>query len=256
MKRLVAFLVVLFFTSPLLADQIPLGLRWDKVFVQEYWKDGKPYYAIANIGDRNAIVWTTDGAGKWKVKAGQIARVAVQPGQNGALFRFMIDQQNLGLLQQPVTPKQPVKDGYATYLGLNGSGGGYQDLYCVQKEFSFPSGGIIEIDLIVPSKRGTITFWKQKRNDYPLPQALIIEAKCATLPVTDTGGTIVIDANKPLKDEPTHTVLLKFRAPMVQRKTMVIIDGNATLTQGGAHGITRGVVVDRGQAAGLNEKKK
>ena len=37
------------------AGQIPVGLPWQEIFIQEYWLKGKPYYAIANIGKDDVV---------------------------------------------------------------------------------------------------------------------------------------------------------------------------------------------------------
>jgi hypothetical protein len=228
--------------SLLPADQIPLGLSWKEIYVQEYFNDGQPYFLIANLGKKDVLITTTEG-GKWKVGAGKVVERKTTAGQPNDLVRFYSNGGSLGLVPVPIAPKQPVKDKIATYAGLNGSGGTYYDVYCVQKQLSFPSGGKIEIELIVPPKAGTMTFPKDKKHDYPITEVFITQIKCDSLPVTDNGKEIVINANQPLKEQKAHTAMLQFQAPKVDRRTLVMFSGWSARSGGGGHGITRGVVI-------------
>jgi hypothetical protein len=245
MKRFLPLLILLVFT-PKAHALIAVGINWNAVFVQEYWRNGQPYYDIANITAKPLDISTSDG-GKWKVKPGRIIHGEAKIGRPNTYIRFLTQNGSLGTLPAPLAPPQVVKEKYVTYEGLNGSGGRYSDLYVQQTEHTFPGGGFIEVELVVPANRGLINFPKAGANKYPLKEAFIAEAKCDSLKVTDNGKEIVIDANQPLKNQNVHTVRLRFRAPNVQKRSMVLINGWARQGQGG-HGITRGVIVVPGAA--------
>lgn len=63
------------------SGQIPVGLPWQQVFIQEYWHDGKPHFAIANIGNTDVVVSTGAPDGPWNVKAGTIVQVPTKPAK-------------------------------------------------------------------------------------------------------------------------------------------------------------------------------
>src|SRR5262249_39432564 len=115
-----------------------VGLDWrHRVFVQEYWKDGRPQYLIANDRDEPIALtvhrWERRAvgpklAGPWAVAAHATARVEAGDVKDGELVAFVLaDQTLLGLLRPPAA--RPPHEGEATKgtilttYGLNGSGG-------------------------------------------------------------------------------------------------------------------------------------
>jgi hypothetical protein len=231
-------------------DQVPVGLPWKQIFIQEYWHNGKPHFSIANIGKADVVVSTGAPDGPWNVKAGAIVQVPTKPGKATELLTVSTAAGRLGRLQSPTAPLERAKKPYVVHYGLNGSGGRF-NVYYMQQDWTFPSEGTIEIDLVIPANRGMVTFWKTAQHDYPLTQIFVDEAKCDGLTVTDDGKSIVLDATKALKPEKNHVVRLKLKAPKVAAPTLVLMDGWMDLadkdgkivpfSNGG--GVARGVIV-------------
>jgi hypothetical protein len=254
MRPILSLALLLCTFQPARATVIGLGLDWRKnVFVQEYWRDGKPGYVIANLRKDPVKVgvheWNRGQAGKqiagpWEVKGKGVLSVDASPVRGGGLLMFMLaDGDSLGLLPAPAAPANPPRDVLLTYNGLNGSGGSRLDLWCEQKTLAFPSGGTIELRLMLPPGSGVVAFKKTKSVESP-PEALIAEAACATLPVQAGDKDVRIDANKPLKDQKLHAVTLHFKAPEVDAPTLVVCNGWFTLAGGGGFTLTRGVIVE------------
>lgn len=232
------------------AELIGVGLDFRKgIFVQEYWQDGKPYYAIANLGKEKTTIsvadWKTGAvlAGPWDLMAQTVRHVDASTVRGDALVRFQLaDGSALGLLMPPTPPPNPVKGSLATYDGMNGSGGRQVELWCEQAVPAFKTGEIIELALKLPTGAGVIKYTTKPENGNVV-QLPLLEASCETLPVKNVGNEYQILASKPLKAEKLHTVTLRFRAPTVAAPTMVMLSGWRMLSNGGGHGITRGVVV-------------
>jgi hypothetical protein len=224
------------------ADLIGVGLPWEQVFIQEYWHNGKPHFAIANIGKTDVVLTTGAPDGPWQVKAGAVVQVETRPGKANGLLTVSTKTRRLGLLQNPTAPLEKAHKPYVVHYGLNGSGGKF-NAYYAQQIWTFPSEGTIELDLVIPENRGKVTFWKDARHKYPLTQVFVAEATCDSLAVVDDGKAIVLDATKPLKAEKTHVVRLKLNAPKVAVPTMVLLDGWMDLGPGSGHGVARGVIV-------------
>jgi hypothetical protein len=231
-------------------DQVPLGLPWEQIFIQEYWHNGKPHFAIANIGKADAAVSTTAPDGPWNVKAGDIVQVPTKLGKENELLTVSTATRRLGRVQCPAAPSEQAKKPYVVKYGLNGSGGQFGSYY-MQQDWIFPSEGAIEIDLVIPAKRGMVTFWKTAQHDYPLTQIFVTEAKCDTLKVADDGTSFVLDATQALKEAKNHVVHLKLKAPKVAAPTLVLMDGWMDLANeagkivpfSNGHVLARGVIV-------------
>ncbi len=223
-------------------DQVPLGLPWEQIFVQEYWHDGKPHFAIANIGKADVVVTTGAPDGPWNVKAGAVVQVPTKPGKANELLTVSTAAGRLGRLESPTAPLEQGKKPYVVHYGLNGSGGRFNCQFN-QQDWSFPSAGTIDIDLVIPANRGKVTFWKAEQHKYPLTQIFVTEAKSDSLTVADDGKSFVLDAAKPLKEEKSHVVHLKVKAPKVTVPTMVLMEGWMALSDGNGHTVARGVIV-------------
>lgn len=249
------------------ASQIAIGLDWrQNVFVQEFWQDGKPRYAIYNsrpgaikITVNDVQFVTLPGTesfqaveGKeranWEVKGKGVAFVDAPTAPASARLQYLrfriADGPRLGVLTFPVPPADLPKGKIVSCDGINGSGGRRQNVCYEQDALTFKSDGIIEVKLKLPA----VSFRKKKSIDNPA-EALISEAECATLPIQASAEAIVIDVSKPLKAVAMHTVTLRFRAPNVDAPTMVVIDGWVSTppmvpgTTGGGYHVIRGVIV-------------
>jgi hypothetical protein len=257
------------------ASQVAVGFDWrHNVFVQEFWQGGKPGYAIYN-NSAKAIKITVNGIqfvnvpgtesfraveGKdlasWEIKSKQVVYVDAPLAPAGDGLRFLrcriADGPRLGVLTFPAAPADLPKGKIVSCDGINGSGGRQKNVCIEQESLTFKSGGIIEVKLKLPAGGETVTFKKAKGTDH-LAEALISEAKCATLPIAAGKEAIAIHTSKPLKAAAVHVVTLRFRAPKVEASTMVVIDGWVSLpsaipgTTGGGYHVIRGVIVEPGK---------
>jgi hypothetical protein len=237
------------------ASLIAVGLPWKDVFVQEYWKDGAPRYAIANFRKEDIVVSVCAGreqeglkplAGPWKVKAGAIVHVDAPKGQTGLLSVVLGDGKSLGLISAPQSGQGQPKEKYVSYDGLNGSGGRHTDLWCEQDALTVKSGGVIELTLKLPANAGILKYTKVKEERNPaiaVSKATVKEAVSETALITADDKSITIDTKKPAKPAPMHTVTVRFEAPKVAEPMMVYVDGWLAKSEGSGHGMTRGVVV-------------
>jgi len=231
---------------------IAIGLPWREIFIQEYWKDGTPHYAIANFGKEAIKISAFAGrapaavAGPWEVEAGAIVHVEAPEGQTGLLTLRLDGEKHLGLIGAPRAGATQPKGKCATYDGLNGSGGRHTDLWCEQDTVTFKSGGVIELTLKVPANAGIIKYKKgggQPSGKIAISKAAIKEAVSDTARITADDKVITIDVKKPDKQAAMHTIAVRFDAPKVEEATMVFTDGWLQKSGRSGHGITRGVVV-------------
>jgi hypothetical protein len=234
--------------APARAGVIPVGLDWRKnVFVQEIWKDGVPYYVVANLGkeDVTVSVFEQKGdkvlAGPWKIagKGAATHEIKGLVGKNLVTFK-LADGTSLGMIFGPGDEK-PDKKAIVSYYGLNGSGGRQTKLWIEQPAETVKAGEVFELTLKVPANVGTIRFPLQTVTG-AIKALQPFEVVSATLPIIKD-KMHEIDTHKPTKAEPIHTVTLRFRAPDVDTPTMFMINGSQRLPDGGGMGITRGVLV-------------
>jgi hypothetical protein len=250
-------LAVAFGCNNLNAMSIGVGLHWRDIFVQEYWEDGVPYYAIANFRDETVKIslfaWRAEGeakpqAGPWEIKAKSVLRVEAPRNLEGQLLSFRLDDgQRLGHLSAPESGSTKPEDRYASYDGLNGSGGRHADLTCGQATPAFKSMGVIEIKLRIPARTGILKFKKAAQRRLPdcvITEATIRGAESETAGISADDEYIVIDTNKAALAAKLHTVTLRFAAPKVAQPTMFYINGFLAISAGTGHGITRGVIIE------------
>ncbi|QDU95892.1 hypothetical protein [Lignipirellula cremea] len=228
------------------AEIIGIGLDWRKnIFVQEYWSEGKPYYAIANKTDSDQTIvcvayrGQAKLAGPWKAPANSVVHVDASPLIGKDLVQFDLEGgSSLGLMAAPPAPGDIPQAPVVSFDGLNGSGGRHTDIWVEQNATTFTSGKPVELRMQIPGTQGELMV---KKGDLPA-----IEVVCDTLKVTPgKNGGFTLDFAKPTKAQDVHTVVLKFVAPTVKSPTMLTVD-NWLWAQGkrGGHGITRGVVVE------------
>jgi hypothetical protein len=247
------------------ASQILIGLDWrQNVFIQEYWQDGKPRYAIYNNRAENLKITVSDlrfvtppgterfqavegkELASWEFKGKGVLFVDAPMVPAGHYLRFRIaGGAQLGTLSSPTSPTNLPKGKIVSNDGINGSGSRRQNVVYQQDALTFKSDGVIEVQLRLSAGGETITFKKTKGTETPV-EALISEARCETLSIKDTNEAITIDVSKPLKEAAVHTVTLKFKAPKVDTSSMAVIDGWVTVGGGGYH-LIRGVVLQPGK---------
>lgn len=242
-------LLFAFAVLPAQAEVIGIGLDWRKnIFVQEFERDGVPFYAIANLGTDNATISVLDRkgnnllAGPWVVIAGKTVTLDVSNLVGKGMLAFKLaDGIPLGLLDAPLAPEKGAK-GIISRAGLNGSGGRSNDVWIEQPTDAVKADADFEVTLVVPKNAGTIKFSKKGEMNNAIRQLPILDAKSDTLPIATQGDTLVIDAGKATKDAPSHRVTLRFHTPAAG-SPMTMISGWRMLPTGGGHGITRGIVI-------------
>ena len=230
------------------ASQIAIGIDWRKnIFIQEIWKDGVPYYQIANLNKDAATITVTDRkeanllAGPWVVRAQDTLTMDVRNLIDKGLMSFKLsDGSSLGLMPSP-TKEAAVKGTIVSYDGLNGSGGRQTTLWIEQATETFPAGADFTVTLKIPANSGVVKWSQKAETNGTMSQLPLLEAKSETLPISNKGALIEIDTGKPTKQEAIHSVTLRFRTPATP--TMVMISGFRFNANGGGHGITRGIVV-------------
>lgn len=242
-------LVALALQDRAFATSIGVGLDWrPKVFVQEYWNDGKVSYAIANHTDTDQVLTVSAWrdrkrlAGPWAVKAHAVIHVDASAligllVPNDLLSFALESGVSLGWMQSPKQPEGAPRTMIVTGYGLNGSGGGERDLWVEQDAVSFRPGSVVELRVRIPGSKGQLII---KQGDL-----LDLEVSCKTLTVNRENDQLVLDIAKPISAQDAHLVVLRFKAPNVEQTTMLPFSpwlserGNR-----GGRGISRGVVIE------------
>jgi len=243
-----AMLVVVVLAIPAAADVIGVGLDWrEKVYVQEFWKEGKAHYAIFNDSPAaiSLSVLPRKGgallAGPWKLEPKTFLEVDATPLVGQDLIEFKLDGgKSLGLLAAPTAApatgkeKKPVAN-----VGLNGSGGRQANLWTEQDTISFAAGEKVELRLSLPAGAGVLMFDAAK-----LPG---LELTSETLDIQRDKDKIKIDLSKPKTPQDRHALVLRFPAAgstdEKPQPSLVVVDGWLATPGGGGHGVTRGVIV-------------
>lgn len=256
-----AVLLAAFLPQAARAELIGVGLDWRRgIFVQEYWHKGEPHYLLANHSKEDVEITVHEfdskwrlgqplpkpQAGPWKVPAGQQTLVAAKGLVGEKLYRFVMGGKDpLGVLSSPQNPgyKGP---GYATGLGLSGSGGMTKGLYLVQDKLESTAGDTIKVVLHLPAKSGVLKFNRMPdRVADPLRPITIVpdSATSKTLPVTSDDKQIVIDTEAAKADAKSHEVELTLTLPKIESARLFMLDGWLAKGTGGS-GVTRGLWVE------------
>src|SRR5262245_8789259 len=139
------------------ADLVVLGIRSssEKLFLQECWHEGKPYYSIANLADEEITISVTapDGteAGPWKIGARESKNCPVPIVKNPGAEDFMTvykDGREIGILRPPSNENLPKEKGYATSKNYD-AGGDPSPLWAVQKQSTYQAGEVVEVTFVV-----------------------------------------------------------------------------------------------------------
>lgn len=255
-------MLFLFSANSAQAMLIGVGLDWRTgVFAQEYWHKGEPHYLLVNLRDKDVEIrvyefdssWRLGqplgkaAAGPWKVAAGKQAVVSAKALAGEKLWRFVIGgTEPIGVLSVGGDPGYR-GDGYATSMGLNGSGGMVPGVYLVQKTLTFEPGATISCELHLPAKAGQLKFKRApaKNDDAKRPQELIVKsATSETLPIKVDAKFLTIDAMAPKKPADNHVVQLTIELPDAKTPSLNMIDGWLARGTGG-NGVTRALWIAR-----------
>lgn len=225
------------------------NINWAKgVFIQEFYRGETPCYAIGNLSKNDATISAMDRRGNllggpWVVKAGASLAIDASTLSDKGILQFKLASgESLGSLPAPPAGEKGAK-GLTSRFGLNGSGGRQSDVWIEQPVEAVKADADFEVTLVVPKNAGTIRFSKKGEMNNAISQLPIVEAKSETLPITEKGDALVIDAGKATKDAASHKVTLRFHAPAAGGPSMVMINGFRMIPSGGGHGITRGILV-------------
>ena len=240
---------------------IAVGLPWDTgVFVQEYWSQGMPHYAIANVSNEAAEVGVAEWNGRvgrrlmgpWTVAPHSVQCWAIQElvtGYSGPLIAVSLNNNPVyGLLKAPQPPAGPLTwekgEGILTVDGLNGTGDRHANLWCWQQQLVFDPGQAISLTLQVPENIGTLVFEETSLSGH-LPRGAVIGATSKTLSVEVRDKSFTIGAQESAGTA-RHAVALAVKIPEVEVETMVGILGRVACRSGAGFSLARGLIVRGG----------
>jgi RNA polymerase sigma factor (sigma-70 family) len=243
------------------AGQIVLGLRAiDKLFLQECWHEGEPFYSIANLADEEITiaVKAPDGtrAGPWKIGARESRSCPVPIVKNPGERDFMKDGREIGLLRPPANEKLPKEKGYATNKNYN-AGGDPSPLWAVQKKSTYQGGDVVEITFVVKAPNP-----KRKEREYNVtgfslsrvdPKNFRPDFGQVILPAVEvTSETLTIEKDKekfsvkvedPKKEAEWHRVTARFAAPKMRTLKAGVVAGTWRGDGGGDRWLLRAIVL-------------
>jgi len=258
-------------TTPLVAS---LGLGLDvsyNVFVQEYWRDGRPYYLIANLREKPVAIlacgWDPDlgdgeTLGEWCVDEGSYRLVNVKGLPKQDYVAFYIDDDPWGVMRAPELPGEI--PGIVSYVGLNGVGGrdfgvGFHlrsmevrrgERFAVTLRIK-SGAGILHLHKRVPlnkhgrpSRQFSIPVYGQPNKWFTLPVAHLLSAKSATLPIRDLVGQVIVEAIETVGATKAHEVQLEYLIPDNADGPLVVISGWIETEPGLGRTIVKGIAME------------
>ena len=274
------------------AVQVPaslvVGIRGDTgLYIQEYWQDGVPKYAIYNAGvdtldlsvrnlaigkrrhvpNGDEIMITPPGVVQgdtlttWHLAP---LAVALLPAV-GVPDRLRSEERLVGLygphneaygiwadagMRRPAIRGPVPESGIVTYADLNVPGKRFRDVWVVQDRLWYESGEGFKLNIVLASGTGILEL--RRGEAWPeLPDVVILEAQCATLEVTDSDEVIQIDALGAGQDHSLHHVLVSCVAPDVEQPTMACVAGRLRVDPGFTEeGFYRGILVRPKESTG------
>ncbi len=237
---------------------IAVGLPWDTgVFVQEYWFQGNPHYAIANVSNETVEVAVAEWngvvgqrlMGPWTVTPNTVQCHEIQDlvtGYKGPLIAVSMNKNPVyGLLKTPQLLSALIDwnkiKGFLTIDGLNGTGNRNANLWYLQQQLVFDSGQTISLTLRVPENTGTLFFEETSLSSY-LPQGVVIGATSKTLLVEVRDKSLIVGTQE-TPGTVLHEITLTVKIPDVEVETMVVILGRVASRSGAGFSFGRGLIV-------------
>jgi hypothetical protein len=225
------------------------------IFIQEYWRDTKPYYAIANTTGNPVSVdiaeWVDGKVGNllisWETAPSSVQSHEIQDSilnYKGSLLAISLGEAAVsGLLRKPETPVIENRlPEILTIEGLNGVGERYTNIQCWQPQLVFNAGEIISLTLRLPQDFGIITLNENFAQDY-LPRLNVFEATSQTLGIKKINQAITISGETPAQAG-IHEASLLLKAPVITNRTMASFAGRVNVPNGGGFSFARGVIID------------
>lgn len=159
-------------------SQIGIGLFYPGVYVQEFWRDSTPYFAVSNTTDSTVSLYVREaktsrrGRGptrlqidrgpiveKWEIPSGQTRIFDVSELSSMELVEVRQNQRYGGLLNPPREPPLAAKGKLVTYGSLNLGGGiGQVPVWSEQDSLVYRSRNGIELYCVVRQDRGRVVF--------------------------------------------------------------------------------------------------
>ncbi|MFP5265170.1 MAG: hypothetical protein ACLGJB_25055 [Blastocatellia bacterium] len=237
---------------------IAVGLPWDaKLFIQEYWSQGMPYYAIANFRNEDVKITLAEWKGavgkslmpSWVIPPQAIVCEdvkALMDGYAGTLVALALNDNVVhGLLRAP-QPPSGITDWVdtsevITTEGLNGTGSRDSNISCLQPKLVLTHGQDVYLTLRVPHGIGTIILQESRLPDY-LPHVKVVGVISKTLSIDKDSDRIIIDAGKTLGPA-FHKISIEVRVPGRSENTMVAFWGRVVSNPGAGFSFARGLIV-------------
>jgi hypothetical protein len=237
---------------------IAVGLPWDgTVFIQEYWSQGIPHYAIANVSNETAEVAVAEWhgvvgrrlMGPWTVAPNTVQCWEIKDlvtGYSGSLIAVSLNTNPIyGLLRAPKPLSGPIDwdklEGILTIEGLNGTGDRNANIRCWQPQLVFDPGQTISLKLQIPENIGTL-FFEQTRPPGRLPQATVTGVTSNTLSVEVRDGSFVVVVQQ-MPGPAIHEIALAVKIPEVEVETMAAFFGRVASHSGAGFYFGRGLIV-------------
>ena len=253
-----------------------VGIRASEgLYIQEYWHDGVPRYAVYNAGvDTLSLAVRSLSRGKRRsIRRGDelmLTPGGTVPGDTLAIWQLPAGAVTLlpavGIPDAPVREvrllglygpygqgfgswsdagiRWPVPEsGVATYASLNVPGARQREAWVVQDRLWYESGEGFELDLVLAGGSGILQLSRVARWT-SIPSVVVLDAECATLDVSDLGEVFEIDALNVDKDSGLHHVSVHCAAPEVTRPAMACLGGTLKVDPGWREeGFYRGILV-------------
>jgi hypothetical protein len=237
---------------------IAVGLPWDgSVFIQEYWSQGIPHYAIANVSNVAAEVAVAEWhgvvgrrlMGPWTVAPNTVHCCEIEDlvtGYSGSLIAVSLNTDPIyGLLRAPKPLSDAIDwdklEGVLTIEGLNGTGDRNANIRCWQQQLVFDPDQTIYLKLQIPENIGTLLF-EDTRPPGRLSQATVTGVTSNTLSVEARDGSFVVGVQQ-TPGLAVHEIALTVKIPEVEVETIAAFYGRVASHSGAGFYFGRGLIV-------------
>lgn len=236
---------------------IPVGLPWDAgLFIQEYWFQEIPHYAMVNISQETVEVGLAEWTGVvgqplttvWRLEPNKVIcheLASLANSYSGELIAVSLNQNPIhGLLKAPqplpCSKRWDKLNRFATLDGLNGTGDRNANLCFIQEKLILDSGKTYSLMLQLPANIGTISF-EQTSIPGGLLQASVIRAESNSLSVEERDSILFI-GEREISAANYQEVILTVNLPEVEAETMTVVLGRLDSPSGAGFSFARGLI--------------
>ena len=278
-KLSVLALAVLVSAAAQTVASLATGVRGSEgLYIQEYWQDDVPKFAVHNARDDTLVVTVrrvTMGARR-HVPQGAVVMITPPTREvTDTLAIWWLEPKGVTLLPAVGIPDEPVRhaqlaglyaDGVGvgiwadagihppgpksrivTYASLNVPGRRSLEAWVEQDRLWFESGEQFDLDFMLAGGSGVFEL-RHGGTWQSIPRVVVVGARCATLQVTELENTIEIDALNVSENGKLHRVSVSCVAPQVERPTMVCVGGILHVHPGRVtEALDRGILVRPGE---------